>query len=432
MEKVIVLYEYEEVTLPRSIWMDAGKIDAFESALDKNYFSIRLKRGEFILQAGGYIGVVHINNELSIDIRPKIPVVNLERLLFITRGDAKVYPKGYRKYGASRYLPDSIEDFLYMEVLSELEKLHNLGLIKRYEEVNAISSSPRGKVDVFGTVLSSRVSGSAIAKYSFFERAINTPENQFVKALVVHLHEKLKHSKDKDIKRRISYCLSFFDSVELCSFPDVEKIVHSHLVPMSKVHYRRIIELGKLIFNSHGLTLINDGGEIESSSILISLEDVFERYVLWVLEKLAVNFGGIKVKDGNRGGESGGRKPLLSKTEHSSQIKEEIVATPDILVESKCSEHKVENIVIDVKYKVVSSIPSRADINQVISYASSYKSKHAILVLPAVSNKKGLECLGSFNGVGLFQYFIDLSNTDYDREEKIFSDAMFTLFDVSF
>ncbi len=286
MGKIIVLHEYEEITLPSSIWLDAGAINAFESALDKNYFSIRLKRGEFILQAGGYIGVIHINNELSLDIRPKIPVANLERLLFISCSDTRVYPTGYRKYGSSRYLPDSIENFIYMEVLSELETLHTLGLIKKYKEVNNVSPYPRGKIDVFGTAMCSRIRGSAMAKYSFFERTINNPENQFVKALVVKLHEKFKESKDKEVKRRINYYLSFFDSVELHDFSDVEKLVHSNLIPSSKIHYRRIIELGKLIFNSDGLALINnEAGGVECSSILISLEDIFERYVLCTLEK---------------------------------------------------------------------------------------------------------------------------------------------------
>ncbi len=156
-------------------------------------------------------------------------------------------------------------------------------------------------------------------------------------------------------------------------------------------------------------------------------------YVLW--KKNQINSSDVQVKNGNRGGEFGGRKTLLSKTDHPSQIKNEIIATPDVLIERKRGADDYENIVIDVKYKIVNDVPSRPDINQVMAYASSYKSKHAILVFPTTyskTNKIGLECLGTFNGVGLFQYFIDLSNIDFPHEEKMFSDAVFSLFDVLF
>ncbi|HHG3077872.1 TPA: McrC family protein [Vibrio parahaemolyticus] len=434
MIETIVVKEYEEVTLPSSIMEDGSKVNAFNEALEKNYFSIRLKKGELVFQAGGYVGVISVNEKLSLDIRPKVPLSNLERILLISKSVPKAFSKGTIKYSKSNYVPEAIEDFLWMEVLNEAENLHALGLIKKYKKVSEYTSYPSGKIDTFKSSIKSKISGKPIAYSTRFERDIDTPENQLVKMLILALKGRNKEYRDSNIKRRISICLSHFDSVTTdyrYNFFSSPSIKNPETLPSTKDHYRRIIEISKLIFDSKGLGFFDTQNQsVECSSLLISMEDAFEKYILTILKKGSDKFNQINVKDGNKDGEDGAKKNLFDTTSHPKQYPKKIKATPDILIEHLGEGGQVKNIVIDVKYKEKKDIASRADINQVMSYAASYNSKHAVIILPSEGNKKGIECLGSFSGIGFFQYFIDLSTTNFDEEESIFIDEILSLFKV--
>lgn len=62
---------------------------------------------------------------------------------------------------------------------------------------------------------------------------------------------------------------------------------------------------------------------------------------------------------------------MFSKNDDEFLSKEIVIATPDIVIRSMSEPKK--QVVVDVKYKLVDKICDRADLNQIVTYMSSYE-----------------------------------------------------------
>ncbi|MEQ7757450.1 hypothetical protein, partial [Xanthomonas sp. WHRI 8370] len=160
-----------------------------------------------------------------------------------------------------------------------------------------------------------------------------------------------------------------------------------------------------------------------------SLEKAFEGYVLAVLDHFDLESRGHRVLDGNKDGKFGGKKPLFSPSPRGIYINRPVVATPDILIKS--GMENATSLVIDVKYKSIKNLADRSDLNQIISYALSYGSKHGVLVLPANEHcPSGLTCLGVIAGIEFFQYFMKLDAFDIEEEESALRQTILELLEM--
>jgi 5-methylcytosine-specific restriction enzyme subunit McrC len=82
-------------------------------------------------------------------------------------------------------------------------------------------------------------------------------------------------------------------------------------------------------------------------------------------------------------------------------------------------------VVLDVKYKPAEKKPERDDLNQVITYAVSYRSPAVVVVQPRAdgASRQGLIHLGDIDGRAVYQYVVDLSG-DLEAEEAAMVTAM--------
>jgi 5-methylcytosine-specific restriction enzyme subunit McrC len=145
-------------------------------------------------------------------------------------------------------------------------------------------------------------------------------------------------------------------------------------------------------------------------SIVIEMHRVFESYVRTVLADGVRDDERLDVLNGN----AEGRKPL-----YDEQPSED--ATPDIVLE----RNRAPVVILDVKYKPANGLPSRDDLNQVITYGISYRASTVVLVQPRADNsdRMGLIHLGDINGRSVYQYVIDLSG-ELEAEEAAMVDAV--------
>lgn len=428
LNQVITINEYEETELPASLLVENGYVNAFKQALERDFFSVRLKQGKLIFQAGGYVGKIKINDNIILDIRPKVPITNLDRILF-NGGENTLTPSiGNRKYDTSHYATSSISNFLWSEFLKEAELIYDYGLLKKYSNNSGKLSTPRGKISPFKTKIINITTGNSYAYCSWSDRSIDTPPNRMIKYLLHKLYENIRDSPDKNFKRRVSYCMGCYSQIyydQNCDFlHDIEKFS----IPSVKDYYHKIIAICYILLDTKGLSFSNTGSYVDASSLLINMEVVFENYIRKVLSEgiNKKNNHSLRVLDGNKGGNSGAKKNLLNRSPHPKQIEDKVIATPDALIIKETDLYS-ENIVIDMKYKVIKGNAERSDLNQIISYAASYGSKHAILIFPASGKNKGLSCLGELDGRGIFQYFYNLSNAKLEEEESIFIDEIYRL-----
>jgi 5-methylcytosine-specific restriction enzyme subunit McrC len=148
------------------------------------------------------------------------------------------------------------------------------------------------------------------------------------------------------------------------------------------------------------------GKEIELSSYIINFETLFEDYLREALRiRLKSDAVTLKVLDGNKEG----KRRLFDDTA-------EPPAQPDIVI---FGGSNAPLAVLDVKYK---EKVDRADINQAVTYAVSYRTEKAILVHQALNAQvAGLRKIGSIGKLELFGFAIDLASDNLEHEEQKFA-----------
>ncbi len=86
-------------------------------------------------------------------------------------------------------------------------------------------------------------------------------------------------------------------------------------------------------------------------------------------------------------------------------------------------------MVIEVKNVPVKGHSDRDAINQVITYAATYRCNRVILVHPRARDQRehGLKLQGRISDLFVYQYVFDLKSVDLRGEEKMFGKAMVDL-----
>ncbi|SLM26294.1 McrC family protein [Stenotrophomonas indicatrix] len=431
MSKPLIVKEYEEIDLPEHLLNSEGEISAYPSVLRRDFFHLRYKKGKPILQAGGYIGVIPINSKFSIEIHPKVPISNLERIIFLANHSPLILKEFRRRYSphhlSSKNLSSIINDFLLLSV----EEICVSGILKLYSPISRTGFSPRGRINMSPTMRARAKSGDTRVVYSCHSRGIDFPANQLLKLALTQILQTTDVTENKKRRARVIALLDHFQEVSdvddigrLLSEREIED--HLNFIPSTKDSYRDALSVAKLIVQGKGLELLN-GRDLSSTTLILNLDEAFEGYVLATLRESVLNQLGYRVLDGNKSGDFGCKGKLFSQSPRPNFIDKDIVATPDIVVVSP--QNEFDRLVIDVKYKAVAGIPDRSDINQVVTYAFAYKCKWGMLVLPASDRcPSGLRCAGIISGIEIFFYFMDLSNSDIEKEEQDFAKTLLSLF----
>jgi len=183
---------------------------------------------------------------------------------------------------------------------------------------------------------------------------------------------------------------------------------------------RAPVNLATTIIRDRGITFA-DERDVLMPSLLINMEKVFEAYLRNVLRlRLPALASSVQVLDGTRGGSEGAKKLLFDKVPSPD-------AEPDIVIRHPTPPDETPStaVILDVKYKKLSGLPDRADINQVVTYAVSYRSPSVVLIHPwTLKNTHGLRRIGVMDQIELYQYAFNLGADDLDAEEMTFSSAM--------
>lgn len=429
--KILKVKEYEEVEIPDSFFSQSGEISAFPSILEKDYFSVRFKKGKPVFQAGGYVGIIPVNSELSLDISPKVPIANLERMVFLANHKPQILKDFKRKYDPHYYSSKSLNEFLVDCFLMATELVCINGLLKFYSQQSATGFFPKGRINFSETIRARSKFNDSRVTSSWSERTPNNAPNQLLKsllAIIINNEGLTQDRKRKQIAIDLINCFTEISDVDAdIILTDPLVTDHDINIPSTKGEYLDAIALAKIILQGKGVSFTS-GGSVTASSMILNLAEAFEWYVLAILRHSDITVENFIALDGNKDGSTGARKALFDHSSRDSYINKTVSATPDIVVATTPNITPSKNVVIDVKYKSIKNIADRADLNQIISYAASYKSQHGLLILPASkSSGTGLQSLGIIGGIEFFQYFIDLAAPDIEAQENLLRRAIINL-----
>lgn len=412
--RIIPLNSRDTIDLPITDLIIDGKLDIYPHVEAKGLLFLQFRRNMLTLAAGPYIGLIPLTPTVSVEVRPKLPIGNLARILDAARGSLSSITGVDRLYLSNDLASNSVLEFLAANLIDALRPVQENGLLKDYVRVTEMTSSPRGKIDLTGTMMNAWSRGlKHKVQAQRFEQTSDVPVNRVLKGALRLVLARMKVSGDHGRQLVAAVNRAYFDMPSSIGdmrgrdFDDAKHLLMARLLPESRAYYNRALEIALLIISNRGISLQEYGSDVMMETFIVNFETMFEDYLRRVL-LLRADPNLIRVRDGNHEG----KKPLFDD-------RKEPPAQPDIVISSVATGKK---LIAEVKYK---ERPNRDDYNQAITYAVTYRTDRAILVhqnRPGAPT--GLRHIGTMNGIVLDAYAFDLSHANLDAEEQAFANVV--------
>ncbi|NTZ89285.1 5-methylcytosine restriction system specificity protein McrC [Agrobacterium tumefaciens] len=412
-KSVITLESRNSRELELSELFHGGVSQVYSFVEQKGLLFVQFRRGKAILSAGPFVGRIPLTPYITVDVKPKLPVRNIARVVDIAQSSLINLDVAQRPYLAERNRSASIFEFIARDFTAAVNQVLVHGLHKEYRRNRLVGASLRGKIDIAATVSKCWSSGRRYEMVtSQFGQTFDIPINRVIKTAAELL---LNNGRSEGAIDRATFLgleqshRSIPKSIRTSDNNDIKlcrEIIREKRLPSFREYYYRPLSIAILALSESAIALQDDGNDIDMSSFIVNFEELFESYLRKTLERNRRDE--FWVLDGN----AGGKKPLFDDRKNPP-------AQPDIVVTNISSRKK---LIVEVKYK---EKPSRDDINQAITYAVTYKTDHAVLVLQRGPNQQhGLSTIGTVNGIRLSGYYYDLDATNLEDEEKKFSDCL--------
>lgn len=414
--RVLRTQEYGRVPVDSAALIKNGRLDIYGEILGAGVVNVQAKKGEVYIQAGGLIGFLPLNDDFALEINPRVPIANLERIL----NRAKAQPLSYFTSQVSSFsvtnrdLPESFWDLYAERLITLVEMCWSEGLHSNYDLRIAEGINPKGKILVGRTAQRrGQLGGWPIVSYAQLVRSHDTPLNRCLVAALEKLYVMYAGMRAragaKSLANRLSrarHLLSGVPSPKQSTFLTDSLVADPSKIPSFRYSYPEAINLARVVLDASAIDVRSNGGDVALPPILLNLEDIFEDYLAAVL-------GG----DANEFLTQGKTSKSLFRSASEGSEWVGVKAKPDIICTPKVGGTPT---VIDAKYK-----PSvdREDINQVLAYALSYNTDTVVLVSPRRNQNSisGLTLLGKMERVKVYHYVIDLGSSDLGDEESKFA-----------
>lgn len=409
LAKTYPCQEHDEVSVPITELLVEGKVEVFPEVTGRGFFDIDFRRGQLVLIAKSYVGLIPINPRVSIHVMPRMPIDNVLYLVQKAKKAVQYLPGYDRNYRIERLPSGRSEELFAASLLECLIDVERNGLIHRYVSYET-NYGWRGRVLLSHTVSRHRSKGILFRQaHQLTELSVDIPENQIIKDTLMHIARYFSQFPEKESKksaRRAATLLQMFDRVSNVSGQRLalaRQCLHGiKRLPGDHRAYEPILWLCYLIVTRQGVS-IESFGPARIQSMVVNLADIFESYVRQVIrESLETVLSGSTLKDGNR-------HQVRLFTQGGNQV-----VKPDIYIEKA----GVSPIVLDAKYKPALR---SADRYEVLAFCEALQSKLAIFISPKDTGQPGSSFLGrTRGGIDMHEIRIDLSATDILAEEKCF------------
>jgi 5-methylcytosine-specific restriction enzyme subunit McrC len=415
----ITAIEYETKLLPKALIKADGSLDLYDDV--QKLFDLVFDKGRPAVQCKGWLGYIPLNDHYALEVNPRVPIGNLERLIGMAAGYSPQILKKYtRKFAHAVEQPAALFDVLADHLLAAFDGIWENGLIRSYEKQERIGSSPAGRIGPYETAWRTAKMGRPTAASSVFFRTPDFGPNRVLRFAFEKLLGRYIGASDQgqySRARRIKLALHRLEGIGSPSAGDMSSRTLAEFIkhlPSHHEYYADALMLAQLVMLDMGFSIRGSSGLAVLPSILIDMAKVFESYVRRILADAFSGDVRIEVLDGNRGGPGGARMSLF---DPQPAFKNPAV-TPDIVVKVEGSPR----LIIDAKYKQAPNVPERSDINQVILYCAKYDASMAMLLHAG----RGIaqvyaDPMGNIGSYAVYNGALDLNAADIHQEEKNFA-----------
>lgn len=378
--------------------LSAQQADALNRMGGGKYLSVEPggHSGHWSVSAHNYVGSINVEG-LQVLVRPKIPLRNLFLLLEVGLKERDWHDEAVRFETTGDLLP-ALVSFFARTTETTLAR----GLYHSYRERRDRLVALRGRIDIARQLAQPGVVIPTACKFTEF--TADLIENSYLKAAV---SRSLRVAGVQPIDRRRLM-------QHLVTLEDVGDVRHHHgdhdRVVFSRLneHYRPALRLARLVLAN--LTLQDIVGEMQASSFMLDMNELFERFVTERLQQIL-------------------RGRLEVKGQHRDRLDEErtVAIRPDLVFRTAGSPR----FVADIKYKLTGEDASgrHPDYYQLLAYTTALDLPEGALIYCLDSNTDEPEAGTRPAGTGdpavrsvrvrhagkvLHTYALDLSGTTED------------------
>jgi len=396
---------------------ESGTFGFLPDVQKQGYFDVDFKGNSIVLVAGKFIGQIPLTDNIAINVAPKTPIANLERVLDLADQPLRCLDFYRRNYQTSYEKSKPIFLALIESFVISMRELVREGVFKEYRKITEVGSAPHGRLNNRESIyLRSARAHATVLSYSYFDLTADTALNRLIKYCIWYSGNLIASKSSKTVKevtlaRELGEYFDLLDGVKLePSYRTVSAAIDDlqrRELPTIRRYYLDIVDLSARIVTNESVKMFGHNSQFAVHSYLVNMEDVFERYIRSLLSQSEIlSADNIRVLDGNLDG----KKYLFN----DSKVH---VAKPDIVV-----KRGNEALAIgDVKYKPK---VSEQDRYQVICHALSYGTKIAFTVSPffgeGESGGSTIGTVGLDQTVTLETYQFNLSAEDFSTEENKF------------
>ncbi len=390
-----------------------------ENILDFASSSTNKGAGE-IISFKNYVGILNINDDLQIEVLPKIDFIpelkdtkdvikaTKEIFLKMMKSLLNISNKTFHNANLDSAKMPLFEIFISMYV-AEVREITRRGLKSNYIEVEENKNVLKGKL-LFNEHIKKNLAHKERFYVAYDEYGLNRPENKLIKSTLLELQKMTSSSlNSKHIKQ------------ELAHFEDVEQSFNYHCdfsricLDRNTKLYEQALAWSKIFLNKKSFTTFS--GTSNAKAILFPMEKVYEEYVAKQMRHVAYKRDwSLKAQD---------RKynlfdKLCGEEQSCFRLKPDIVigkGNRDVVLDTKW-KRLVDN-------KSMNFGISQSDMYQMYAYSKKYNQSDVWLlypVTPGMIKYKDSEHIIKYSSndeVNVSIYFIDLQNIQSDLDNLI-------------
>lgn len=369
----LILTEHKTERYPRSSLSEAqGELILrhFGAQIDIDFPTPRSSH-MWELTAKGWVGILAIDQELTLVSVPKVEVGNLARMLAIAY-DVEV--EDFAGLASCKTLPD-LYDQLASMLARHVQRIARQSFHHAYQSRHAYLAAVRGRMDLTDPIA---VQTRARTPCTFSERTADVPLNRIPLWTIDRVLRSGLCSDPVQHRLRESHrLLSRVATLTEANARDCSKVVFDRLTD----RYRPVIALSRLLLETAGP--VGGIGEAVAPSFLVHMPSLFEKFVaLWLKRQFEMD---------------GSRYSVETQERHEVGDRDSIQFFIDLVISDRATGRAV--CVLDTKYKDA-RVPSAQDVAQIGYYASLKRTRLGGLVFPA---SDGPEWSGMSGSVSTFR-----------------------------
>ena len=330
------------------------------------------RNGDVIIATTSFVGVIDIDDKLTIEIIPKIYNSNdrasLQNLFYMLSYSRQFNIPDKNISNLEKYSGSFFEILVGMFSEELLNKVQNSAHHEYVIDENN-HTYLRGKL-----LMSAHLKSNGFIANKFYIQTDDFTANNILNQTLKFVSTGLYNiTTEPDNKKRIRKCLALFDEVDSVRINRAQ-VSRIKLNRINK-RFENLLMLAKLFINNQ--TLVAKSGKHESWTILIDMNELFENFIAQALKN------GLKYSKYNIITQ-GPQKRFVYNIQDDRAV---FVTKPDISIMLQGTVIQIA----DTKYKILAEDDlkygvSQADLYQMFAYSRKYRTSDITLIYPMTNN----------------------------------------------